>query len=563
MSNESSIYDVLIVGAGPAGALSANLLGKYGVKVLLVDKEDDIVKTPRAVGLCNEGSRIINAAGLMDSFEPTLLDAAQVQFRCASLEPFFSFDCAEEVNGFPILRTLYQPALEQCMRDGLDRYDNVDFWKSTECLQIEDRGNEVLCRVVTNGDEYRTISCRYVLGCDGGRSNIRKMMNVGFTGHTYAQDWLILDVENDPSVHTHNQHKEGKTNDRDLVYFMCDPNRPGVTLPTPNNTRRWEFVVKNDESNEYISSDAAVKELLKPWGDVSEMNVIRKTIYTFHARIAKKFRVGNVFLLGDAAHLTPPFAGQGLMAGLRDSYNISWKLAQVLKGTLSDRVLDTYHSERRPQAVIIVNTARAMGMLVLPQSKWFSKVRNVVFRTLNRISGRSDVASIKKTPNSILGMRSLMLGLGDVSELTVGYEFLQSIVETRFIAKTGGVDKQSSLIDDCLSGNFAVISYEKSAQSNLSNDTKSRLSEIDSEYCVIKGGHDLSRVEEISRKTGETVVWDVDGYYRDKFDSGKKCVLIRPDKMIVVCESPERFDSAVGKYLSSLEVGQKIKLSLA
>ena len=201
--DEKSSYDVLIVGAGPAGVLSANLLGKAGVRVLLVDKESEIAEIPRAVGLCNEGSRILNAAGLMEEFNEKLMPMKEVQFRCEEMKPFFGVDCGDEVNGFPIIRTLYQPDLERCMRKGLERYPNVTFLAGTECLQIEDRESSVKCRLVTDGNQYRDISCRYVMGCDGGRSSIRKMMGIEFSGQTYSQDWLIVDVANDPDVHVH------------------------------------------------------------------------------------------------------------------------------------------------------------------------------------------------------------------------------------------------------------------------------------------------------------------------------------------------------------------------
>ena len=556
MSNdEKIIYDVLIVGAGPAGALSANLLGKAGVRVLLVDKEKEIVEIPRAVGLCNEGSRILNAAGLMKDFENNLMDMSEVQFRSEKMDPFFSVDCSEKVNGYNIIRTLYQPDLERCMREGINRYDNVDFWTGTECLQIEDRGNSVQCRLVTDGNQYRNITCRYVMGCDGGRSNIRKMMGVEFSGQTYAQDWFIIDVKNDPEVHTFNKNVPGKTNDRDFIYFMCDPDRPGVTLPTPNGTRRWEFVVKKGESHESISSDQSIKKLLAPWGDADEMNVVRKAIYTFHSRIAKKFRVGNVFLLGDAAHLTPPFAGQGLMAGLRDAYNLSWKISSVIHGELDDEFLDTYHDERHPQAVIIVNVAKALGFLILPQKKWLSGMRDALFRGFNKVSRSDTKKSLRKTPNSTLGFWSLMRGTSDITTLMQGYEILQNSV----YKEKPGPNVESVLIDDCLPNKFVLLSYGESCLGDLSKDVLDDYCAFSGESIVIKNaafnGGDQSR--SLSNALGtynEETIYDIDNYYKSLFDDGKKVLLIRPDKMIVVCEDRKKANEALRKYMTSLNV---------
>ena len=155
------------------------------------------------------------------------------------------------------------------------------------------------------------------ISISGVRQNFRNPPSYSTSGGTLGgrgewakQNWLIIDVDKDPDTHGC-QVSGQEQSERGIVYFMCDPKRPGVTLPTPRGTRRWEFVVKQNESAEKMTSDCMVKELLAPWGDADEMNVVRKTIYTFHARIAKQFRVGNVFLVGDAAHLTPPFAGQG------------------------------------------------------------------------------------------------------------------------------------------------------------------------------------------------------------------------------------------------------------
>lgn len=565
MSHDEKItYDVLIVGAGPAGALSANLLGKAGIRVLLVDKEHEIVEIPRAVGLCNEGSRILNSAGLMKNFEKNLMEVQEVQFRSEEMTPFFGVDCSEKVNGYNIIRTLYQPDLERCMREGLSRYDNVDFWNATECLQIEDRGNSVQCRLVTNGDQYRNVTCRYVMGCDGGRSNIRKMMGVEFSGQTYAQDWFIIDVKNDPDVHTFNENIPGRTNDRGIIYFMCDPDRPGVTLPTPNGTRRWEFVVKKGESHESISSDQSIKKLLAPWGDAGEMNVVRKAIYTFHSRIAKKFRVGNVFLLGDAAHLTPPFAGQGLMAGLRDSYNLSWKIASVLRGELNDEFLDTYHDERHPQAVIIVNVAKALGFLILPQKKWISGMRDALFRGYNKISRTDIKKSLRKTPNSTLGFLSLMRGVSDITSLMLGFEILQNSVYN----EKPGPNVEPVLIDDCLPNNFVLLSYGESCLGDLSKDVLDDYCDFSGESRVIKNssfnsGRQYDSLSSSHSASNEQVIYDIDNYYKSLFDDGKKVILIRPDKMIVVCEDRKKVSEALRKYMASLNVIRQKESSAA
>ena len=138
-------------------------------------------------------------------------------------------------------------------------------------------------------------------------------------------------------------------NDPDQVRFsrfFCSNQRPHVSIPAPKGGRRYEFMLLPGETCDQALADGYVENLLKPYRSIEPQDILRKTLYTFHARIAQTWRVDRVFLAGDAAHLTPPFAGQGMNAGLRDAANISWKIATVLLGGASDAVLDSYQAER-------------------------------------------------------------------------------------------------------------------------------------------------------------------------------------------------------------------------
>lgn len=559
--------DVLIVGAGPAGAMAANLLGQYNIRTLLIDRETEIVTIPRAVGMCDEGSRIVESSGLMAELESQLTPINDLYLKKQDKSAMFRFDCETEVNGHQILRSFYQPGLENILREGLKRFQCIEFWQGTECLQIEDLGGQVKCRLRRNDNTCQTVTCKYVIASDGARSSIRKMLGTVFKGYSYAQDWLVVDVKNDP------------VKDRSFMQFMCDPNRPGVTLPTPNGSRRWEFVVKKNEHKSFINSESSIRELLRPWGNIDDMEITRKSVYTFHAVVADQFRIGNVFLLGDAAHLTPPFAGQGLMAGFRDAANLCWKLAYVVKGALPPDILDTYNQERRPQAAMIVYLARIMGLFVLPQNPMRVLLRDAFFKmaTLkHRRSNSLEKAQIRKLPNNIVGYRALLKPQKNPEKLDLGYELPNFRVNQKKGLNGNNQGTDTCLLDTALGNQFYLLRWSNSANSmadhseHISPSVGAMLNQIDCRFCTIVNHENTFWNYESSLKRDDApsilnidsstlnsrsiqrtkFVIDIDQKYQTMFKSGERWLLIRPDKMVVVSTGTKNLNKALGKYLS-------------
>lgn len=536
-ANSALDYEVVIIGAGPAGVTTANLLGGYGIRTLVIDKSPEILMMPRAVGMCDEGSRVVNMTGLMDEVEKDIHPCQDLYFMSKDNEQLFSVDSSVEINGYQMLRTFYQPDLERVLREGLSRYDCVDFWVQTECLQFEDYGDAVEMRLLLADDSHKTIRCRYLLGCDGAKSTVRKRCGIPFTGQTYKQDWLVLDVANDP------------VSDRRDIRFLCDPNRPAVTLPTPDNTRRWEFVVKDNESHEQVCSDEFVRELLKPWGDIDDMDITRKTVYTFHAVQAKEFRKGNVFLVGDAAHLTPPFAGQGLMAGLRDAANLSWKLAFVLRDKLPESVLDTYHSERHPQARIIIDVARLLGLFILPQSKVMTKIRDSVFsmarsylckgnqqkNSLSTAALAQPKARLRKVPNSIIGFKALRYMNKPPHIAQEGFEIPQHRIKNQ--------QGETEFLDNSLAQAFTLVTFNEDASKYLSDETMAQFTDVGGQFCTI---HPEGYVGPRYR---DKAVYALDDECRKMLKDGDRVLLVRPDRMVVVKTNLANLEASLKSYL--------------
>ncbi|HDQ4563224.1 bifunctional 3-(3-hydroxy-phenyl)propionate/3-hydroxycinnamic acid hydroxylase MhpA [Pseudomonas aeruginosa] len=347
--------DVLIIGNGPVGATLAALLGRYGVQTLTVDKIHDILLMPRAIALDNEALRILQLAGLAeDAFEKIVIP--EVRMHCPMVGQFGRANTSGSLDGHPKLVTFYQPDLEHTMRAQHQRFDNV---LSLGGLELEDLHQDDSGVTATLRDEdgnRHQVQARYLVGADGASSKVRSLIGQDFEGQTYSEDWLIVDAA----------EREGKAIDH--IEFICDHRRPTPHMPAPGGRERWEFMLRDGETREQMEDAAYIGTLLQRWIDPSQLNIERKAVYRFHARCCKRFQKGHVFLIGDAAHITPPFVGQGLVAGLRDAANLAWKLSWVLQGRASPAILASYDEERRPHAQEMIDLAKFMGRLIMPRN---------------------------------------------------------------------------------------------------------------------------------------------------------------------------------------------------
>jgi 3-(3-hydroxy-phenyl)propionate hydroxylase len=347
--------DILLVGLGPVGAALANLLGRYNVRVLAIDKATAIFEKPRAIALDNEALRILQLAGIQDGeFETVAIP--EVLYRSPLFGRFARINSAGIIDGHPALVTFYQPELERLLRAKLALFPGIDARLGVELTGFEDDGRFVHARLKDAAGTETPVRARYVVGTDGANSLVRRTLGLDFEGRTFQQDWLIVDAVDVPSPIDH-------------IEFMCDPVRPTPYMVAPGGRQRWEFMLRPGELPEDMERPESVRRLLAPWCDSQRIRIERTAVYRFHAREAKRFSKGRCFLAGDAAHITPPFAGQGLVAGLRDAANLAWKLAAVLHGQAGDHILDSYDTERRPHAKKIIHLALRLGALVMPQSR--------------------------------------------------------------------------------------------------------------------------------------------------------------------------------------------------
>jgi len=371
MSHLPSEVDVLIVGMGPVGAALAQLLNRYGTRTLVVDKAKEIFLAPRAIALDNEALRVLQMCGLEeDAFEKVAIP--EVRMHSPVFGQYSRAVTAGSVDGHPKLVTFFQPELESVLRDRLRGSSCVTVALGVSLTSLEQDASSVKAELQTEDGQSHQVRARYMVGADGANSIVRRALGQDFKGKTFAEDWLVVDAKRLPTPIDH-------------VEFICDPHRPTPHMVAPGGRQRWEFKLNPGETREQMEHPDMVNRLLQPWTKGQAVEIERVAVYRFHARVAEQFQVGRVFLAGDAAHITPPFVGQGLVSGLRDVANLAWKLSWVCHGRARPSLLDTYDQERRPHAKAMIDLAKLMGRLVMPSNHVAALLTHGAMRVMTRI----------------------------------------------------------------------------------------------------------------------------------------------------------------------------------
>jgi 3-(3-hydroxy-phenyl)propionate hydroxylase len=376
--------DVLLVGMGPVGTALANALGRYGVRVLVIDQARELFTKPRAIALDNEALRILQMVGVSEG-DFAKVAIPQVEYHSSLFGRFVRVNTAGIIDGHPMLVTFYQPELEAILRKRLGDYPSVRACLGMKLVSFEDQG-PITAKLEDDEGRAFDVRARFLVGADGANSAVRRSLGLDFLGHTFQQDWLIVDALDVPNMIDH-------------CKFFCNPARPTPQMVAPGGRQRWEFMLHRGENAQEMQRPESIRRLLAPWCDLDSIRIERTAVYRFHAREAQAFSKGNCFLVGDAAHVTPPFAGQGLVAGLRDIANLSWKLAWVLRGHADQTLLASYDQERRPHARKIINLARRLGSLVMPSNHLAAFVTHGLIRTARLLpAGRRLFDDLKIKP---------------------------------------------------------------------------------------------------------------------------------------------------------------------
>jgi 3-(3-hydroxy-phenyl)propionate hydroxylase len=377
------VVPVVIVGAGPTGLAAATLLGGYGVECLVLERWDSVYPKPRAVHLDDETYRLLARMGLAERFAAISRPCRGLRLVDRDRRVLAQFERGTEPgrHGYPEANMFDQPELEAILRANLERLDGVTLRGGTEVTGLSrDGAGPVRVHVTDRITGARDVTlAAYVLGCDGAGSVVRASIGSAMRDLRFEQRWLVVDVATDAEL----GHWEG-------VHQVCDPVRAATYMRVGESRHRWEFRLSPGEFADGFADPCRLHSLIAPWtGNVplERLEIVRAAEYTFRAQVADRWRDGRVFLLGDAAHLTPPFIGQGLGAGLRDAANLAWKLAAVLDGDLPDRALDSYEAERKPHARTLVRLAKVVGTAMTEGGEAGNVLRGVVAPRLHLLPG--------------------------------------------------------------------------------------------------------------------------------------------------------------------------------
>lgn len=345
--------DVLVAGMGPVGAALCALLARQGVTAIAVEKDTGVYPLPRAAHFDHEIMRLFQKLGIAGEMQAASQPAAAYEFRNAAGEILMRYDQRlDSPSGWAPGYMFHQPSLEHALRRLAAESPLIETRLGCTLSAFTQDADGVTASV--DGPDGRTgIRARWMVACDGAKSPVRDALGIGQSDYGFDEPWLVIDaVVSDVS----------RLPQANLQ--ICDPARPTTCLVMSQGRHRWEFMLLPGEQPEDLLDDAVIRDLLKPWNCEDVVEIERKAVYRFHGRVADRWREGRVLLAGDAAHQTPPFAGQGLCSGLRDVDNLAWKLAAVIRRGADPDLLDSYQTEREPQVRSVIELAIAMGRVV-------------------------------------------------------------------------------------------------------------------------------------------------------------------------------------------------------
>jgi 3-(3-hydroxy-phenyl)propionate hydroxylase len=536
--NVTRKVDVLIVGAGPVGLTLANILGLQGVRTQVVDERDSLIDYPRGVGLDDEALRTFQSIGLAEQVLPHTVPNQILRFYDGKRRLLAEMAPPDARFGWPKRNGFVQPMVDAELLRGLERFDCVDVrWNARmeSCDQTAD-GVEATIEGAPS-----TVTARYVVGCDGGRSETRRIMGVTFEGTTAATRWLVIDVATDPLGHPNSE-------------VGADPARPYACISIAHGIRRFEFMIHADETDEQVETPEFIARVLSSFvPHPDRVDVIRHRVYTHHSRIAGAFRKGRMFVAGDAAHLMPVWQGQGYNSGIRDSANLGWKLAAVVKGQAGDGLLDTYDAERRKHARAMIDLSTLVGRVISPTNPRVAALRDTVIRAA------SVVPTLKRY---ILEMRFKPMPRyeqGAIAHLEprsptspTGTLFIQPRVDTR--------ESQNALLDDVIGSGFAVMSWNNNPRLLLGDVAFARWKALGASFLALRPmtqlnwtGHDDPEVVVVGDKTGALKAW-FDGH-------AESFLVLRPDRCIAgasIAQLAPELSSALFEVLQLKEGGEHL-----
>ena len=511
--------DVIIIGGGPVGISMGNLLGLYGVKTLIFEKEDTFYTYPRVAVVDDEVLRSFQIMDMAKAQLAEMIPGLFVEIYARSQRKLMSVRLPEDYEfGFTRLAGILQQIVEEKLRQGLARFDCVELHLRHNLETFTQTNQGVTVTLSREDGSKVTAQAQYLLGCDGGRSTVRKLADIKLVGSDTKDQWLIIDFIDEKPPLT-------------AIRAFGTADRAAISVPLAQNYQRMEFRLLPDEDPQSLENDIeAIHKLMRPWFDPSKINIVRRRVYSQSAKIAETFQAGRVFLLGDAAHLMPPFTGQGLCSGIRDATNLAWKLSLVLRNLAGKKLLASYETERKPHAQATIDGAQMMGLLLFPKNRWQEFIRDTTLTLLNSFPlTRRLVEKVKPPP--VCGIGAFINDADGVA----GFMFRQPTVVTQSGATV--------LLDEVLGKGFSILGFNLDPTEVMHSDTQAFWHKVGVKIVKVlpKGQKDIAvqDVVNVEDHTNQLETW-----FR-KYDN---LVVLRPDHYIAFTCSSSQLDYYTAQF---------------
>ena len=441
---DSPPYDVLIAGHGPVGATLAALLARHGLSVAVVDQAAGVYDKPRAITLDHEVMRVFQACGVAHEIETFTAPHPGTHYLGVDGQVIRIYD--PQPPPYPLgwvpSGTFVQPEVEAALRAAVAGSGKADVLLSTQVVGFSAHPDrvDVTLRAADGGPE-QTVAAGFLVGCDGANSFVRRSLGIGHQDLAFDEWWMVVDVRLKRPVEL----------PKKCIQY-CWPARPSTFIVGPGNLRRWEIKLLPGETPEAFGEPANVARQLARFVDPDAIEIWRSAVYRFHALVAERWRMGRIFLAGDACHQTPPFMGQGMCAGIRDAASLAWRLALVLRAGAHDGLLDSYQVERKPHVEALVGFAKKAGEVIGELDVEKARARDALLRgQLER--GEAETIRQRFIPNLTGGMIDAASG---------------PVAGTLFVQPRVGASRDGELLDDVVAPRFLLATTSEAAQSWLS-----------------------------------------------------------------------------------------------
>lgn len=505
-------YDVLVVGLGPVGMLAANLLGMYGLRVAVFERNNELYNIPRAIHIDDEVVRILQYVGLHEQVLEHCKPVPGMQLVTQKGKVLLETTKAATA-GFAASYLFYQPNLEQVLMQGIERYPDVSVFLGAEVTRLDNPQAPKLQVKIAN--QTHTYQGKYVIACDGANSPTRQMLQLSLKDLKFSRRNLKVDVQiNDQASHTQFSDWIQKT--------VAPPHRSRVFLNSFDNHFRWEFSLPKGAKSEAVEweSPAMIQEMLATVINPAKVKIVHAVEYRFASKIARQWQEGKVFLAGDAAHQMPPYIGQGMCAGFRDVMNLSWKLKAIIKDEAPEQLLQSYAVERMPHVRFVMWVTRWVGRLFITR-RWSWLIKGLALLL------PSHWRKVKVPP------QKLKQGVFGKNKGLRGHLFPQMEVTL-----TG----HTHLLDDCLGKGWSIVSYGKTVNSNLSVNVLQRLTLLGVSFCVIEAD------DQSNQNPADSFL-----HYQNWFRKHKiEVVIIRPDRYIYEATTAAKLPKVLKQLLDKI-----------